>query len=39
LTDDDRWRTMREGALARAKKFSADKIVPLYEELYARVAG
>ncbi len=39
LTDDDRWRTLRQGALARAKEFSADKIVPRYEELYARVAG
>ena len=29
--------TMREAAIARAREFSADRIVPMYEELYADV--
>lgn len=29
--------TMRAAAIARAQEFSADRIVPMYEELYADV--
>lgn len=37
LKDPARYATVREAALARARIFSADAIVPQYEELYTRV--
>src|SRR5262249_22114463 len=37
LCDPDRGRRAREGAIKRAELFSADKIVPMYENLYQRV--
>jgi L-malate glycosyltransferase len=39
LTDEKKWRTARDGAVARAQDFATDKIVPLYESLYERVSG
>lgn len=34
LRDDARYRAMREGAIAKAQEFSADRVVPMYEALY-----
>lgn len=39
LRDPDRLGTMRAAAIATAQKFSADRIVPMYEALYDDVAG
>jgi L-malate glycosyltransferase len=35
LRDSAAHAAMRQSALARAQSFSADRIVPLYEDLYA----
>jgi L-malate glycosyltransferase len=35
LLDPARHQAMREAALAQAAQFSADRIVPMYEALYA----
>jgi N-acetyl-alpha-D-glucosaminyl L-malate synthase BshA len=37
LRDPARYRAMREAAIAKAKEFSADRIVPAYEALYQEV--
>lgn len=37
LTNEKRLSEMRRAAVERAKVFSSDKIVPLYEDLYERV--
>jgi glycosyltransferase involved in cell wall biosynthesis len=34
LRDDARHSAMREAAIAKAHEYSADRIVPMYEELY-----
>ncbi len=39
LGDEARLQEMRRGAVARAQVFSADRIVPLYEQLYRRLVG
>lgn len=39
LQDPARHRAMREAAVAHAATFSADRIVPMYEELYAEAVG
>jgi len=39
LQDPVRHRAMREAAIAHASTFSADRIVPMYEELYAEAVG
>lgn len=38
LKDDQTLKTFKKGALANAKRFSIDKIVPQYESLYLAVA-
>jgi N-acetyl-alpha-D-glucosaminyl L-malate synthase BshA len=38
LEDDERLQQFKENALAHAKEFSIDKIVPMYEALYEEVA-
>jgi N-acetyl-alpha-D-glucosaminyl L-malate synthase BshA len=37
LRDPGRHRALREAALAKAREFSADRIVPMYEALYEEV--
>jgi glycosyltransferase involved in cell wall biosynthesis len=37
LRDGARHDRMREAAVAKAREFSADRVVPLYEELYEDV--
>jgi glycosyltransferase involved in cell wall biosynthesis len=37
LRDGNRWRRLRGGAVERARGFSADLVVPRYEELYRRL--
>ncbi|HEX5631596.1 MAG TPA: N-acetyl-alpha-D-glucosaminyl L-malate synthase BshA [Gemmatimonadales bacterium] len=37
LRDPERYRVMREAGLARAREFSADRVVPMYEKLYEEV--
>jgi len=37
LRDPARYQTMREAAIAKAREFSADRIVPAYESLYQEV--
>ncbi|MBI3982087.1 MAG: N-acetyl-alpha-D-glucosaminyl L-malate synthase BshA [Gemmatimonadetes bacterium] len=39
LRDVPLWRRMREAAVERARLFSADRIVPQYEQLYRKLAG
>ena len=39
LTDGGLWRRIREGAVARARDFALDRVVPQYEALYRRLAG
>ncbi len=39
LRDQARWQEMRRGAVDRAQLFSADRVVPLYEDLYRRLVG
>ena len=39
FTDDVRLARAREAAVARAREFASDLIVPRYEELYRRVLG
>lgn len=39
LTDPDRYRAWSTAARARAEQFATDKVVPLYEELYAAVVA
>jgi N-acetyl-alpha-D-glucosaminyl L-malate synthase BshA len=37
LRDPSRFAAMREAAIAKAREFSADRIVPMYEHLYEEV--
>lgn len=37
LTDTDAWCDARDAAIARAREFSAERVVPQYEQLYERV--
>ena len=37
LRSPERHAAMREAAVAKAREFSADRIVPLYESLYEEV--
>jgi hypothetical protein len=37
LRDSERHAAMRGAAIAKAREFSADRIVPLYESLYEEV--
>jgi glycosyltransferase involved in cell wall biosynthesis len=37
LRDNDRFAAMRAAAIARSQAFSADRIVPMYEAVYADV--
>ena len=37
LRDPPRYAAMREAAIAKAQEFSADRIVPMYEQLYEAV--
>ena len=37
LRNETRHATMREAALAKAREYSADNIVPMYERLYEEV--
>jgi N-acetyl-alpha-D-glucosaminyl L-malate synthase BshA len=39
LRDAERHRAMRDGAIAAAHEYSADRIVPMYEALYREVVG
>jgi glycosyltransferase involved in cell wall biosynthesis len=39
LSDDATLARYREGAFSEAKRFDVDKILPLYEALYAQVIG
>ena len=39
LLDPAAHRRMREAAIAKARTYSADRIVPMYEEYYAEVKG
>jgi N-acetyl-alpha-D-glucosaminyl L-malate synthase BshA len=39
LKDDDVLKTFKKAALANAKHYSIDKIVPQYEDLYLKVVG
>jgi N-acetyl-alpha-D-glucosaminyl L-malate synthase BshA len=39
LTDRSLWRRVREAAVARAREFSVERVVPQYEALYRRLAG
>ncbi len=39
LRDETRHRAASEAAVARAREFSADRIVPMYEVLYGEVIG
>ncbi|HRI26232.1 MAG TPA: N-acetyl-alpha-D-glucosaminyl L-malate synthase BshA [Ferruginibacter sp.] len=39
LHDDESLKTFKKNALAQARKFDIDKIVPEYEALYKKVAG
>ena len=39
LSDHQRWCDARVAAAARARVFSTDRVVPLYEALYQRVLG
>jgi N-acetyl-alpha-D-glucosaminyl L-malate synthase BshA len=39
LRDPVRHQAMREAAIAKARTFSAERIVPMYEALYKEVAG
>jgi N-acetyl-alpha-D-glucosaminyl L-malate synthase BshA len=39
LRDPARHQAMREAAIAKARTFSAERIVPMYEALYREVAG
>ncbi len=39
LQDPARHAALREGAVTRAREFSAEKVVPLYERLYEDVLG
>ena len=37
LRDPRRYGAMREAAIGKAQEFSADRIVPMYEQLYEEV--
>jgi glycosyltransferase involved in cell wall biosynthesis len=37
LRDPRRYAAMREAAIGKAREFSADRIVPMYEHLYEEV--
>lgn len=39
LRDPARHQTMREAAIAKARTFGAERVVPMYEALYHEVAG
>jgi N-acetyl-alpha-D-glucosaminyl L-malate synthase BshA len=39
LRDTPRYQAMRDAAVAKAREFSADRIVPMYEALYREVLG
>jgi N-acetyl-alpha-D-glucosaminyl L-malate synthase BshA len=39
LLEEERWRAAREAAVARAQEFAAERIVPKYEAVYARLVG
>jgi N-acetyl-alpha-D-glucosaminyl L-malate synthase BshA len=39
LSDDNRWAAASRAARDRAAQFATEHVVPLYEELYASVAG
>jgi L-malate glycosyltransferase len=39
LQDRDRWRRFREAGIERAGEYTADKIVPRYEQVYREVVG
>jgi hypothetical protein len=39
LCDPERARAARQASIARAAQFTADQVVPQYEELYRRVLG
>jgi len=39
LTDDARYRAASHAARRSAERFATDKVVPMYEEIYAQVAG
>jgi glycosyltransferase involved in cell wall biosynthesis len=39
LRNPERYAAMRGAAIAKAREFSADRIVPLYESLYEEVIG
>jgi N-acetyl-alpha-D-glucosaminyl L-malate synthase BshA len=39
LRDPERHRTMAQAALAKAKDFSAERVVPMYEALYSKVTA
>ncbi|HEX9582523.1 MAG TPA: N-acetyl-alpha-D-glucosaminyl L-malate synthase BshA [Gemmatimonadales bacterium] len=39
LQDPALWRRTREAAVERAREFSVDRVVPLYEALYRKLAG
>jgi N-acetyl-alpha-D-glucosaminyl L-malate synthase BshA len=39
LADEDRWRAASVAARQRAALFATERVMPLYEELYASVAG
>lgn len=39
LTDRGRLMATRDACVARARQYSADRVVPMYEDLYRRVVG
>jgi glycosyltransferase involved in cell wall biosynthesis len=39
LTDDARYRAASQAARHGAERFATEKVVPMYEEIYAQVAG
>jgi glycosyltransferase involved in cell wall biosynthesis len=39
LRDRPRWEAMRAAAIARARTYSVDAVVPQYERYYAEVLG
>lgn len=39
LEDDNRLKAFKKAALANAKQFSIERIVPMYEELYLQIAA
>jgi glycosyltransferase involved in cell wall biosynthesis len=39
LQDNTRFQAMREAAVAKARTFSAERIVPMYEAVYAEAVA